>query len=907
MPWNYHYFLAMATIGGTIIGLFDANGKMMLDDLLKSLFGSKNDRELKRYRSKVELINALEPEIQALSDSELKAKTPYFRQKLEAGETLEDILPEAFAVVREASLRVLKMRHFDVQLIGGMALHEGKVAEMRTGEGKTLTATLPLYLNALVGNGAHLVTVNDYLARRDAEWMGRIYHFLGMTVGVIQHGLNDDQRREAYACDITYCTNNELGFDYLRDNMKWSLEDFTQRGFAYAIVDEVDSILIDEARTPLIIAGSSEEDTSKYYRIDGVIPKLKKDVDYKVDEKDRQVMLTDEGTRHAEKLLGVANLYDPSAIDTLHGLNQALMAHNLYKLDVEYMIRPKEEGKGKEIVIVDEFTGRMMPGRRWSNGLHQAIEAKEGVEVNAENQTLATVTFQNFFRMYKKLAGMTGTAETEATELLQIYKLEVIIVPTNMEMIRTDYADIIYSSKKGKKKAIVEEIKELHAKGQPILVGTASIESSEDLSDDLKRAKIPHVVLNAKHHEREAEIIAQAGRKGAVTIATNMAGRGTDIILGGNPEGLAKIDAKKRKIELYDEDGRNTPEYDKLINSMEKQTSAEHVEVVGLGGLHILGTERHESRRIDNQLRGRSGRQGDPGSSRFYLSLEDDLMRIFGGERLKAIMGTLGMNDDEPIEAGMVTRAIEKSQKRVETQHFEIRKHLLEYDDVMNKQRIFFYGLRTEILKGNTKEYVLRVAAEIAEGLVHDHLSQKGEKDIEEFKERVEQLFAMYNLDFNAFGAMTQAEATSSLTKIVHDAYLDKERRLGSEEVLRWHERVATLQIIDSAWKRHLLVMDHLKEAIGFRGYGQKDPLVEYKRESYEYFETMRFGYEDEIISYLYRVEPQYNPTQDEPPKRPEPDDPDDPTPNETFTDKSATGGIQRVMRFQIGGHEDDD
>jgi len=883
---------------------------MMLDNLLKSLIGSKNDRELKRYRSKVELINALEPEIQALSDAELKAKTPFFRERLEAGETLEDLLPEAFAVVREASLRVLKMRHFDVQLIGGMALHEGKVAEMRTGEGKTLTATLPLYLNALASKGAHLVTVNDYLAKRDAEWMGRIYHFLGMTVGVIQHGLSDDQRRAAYACDITYCTNNELGFDYLRDNMKWSLEDFTQRGFVYAIVDEVDSILIDEARTPLIIAGSSEEDTSKYYRIDGVIPKLKKDVDYKVDEKDRQVMLTDEGTRHAEKLLGVANLYDPSAIDTLHGLNQALMAHNLYKLDVEYMIRPKEEGKGKEIVIVDEFTGRMMPGRRWSNGLHQAIEAKEGVEVNAENQTLATVTFQNFFRMYKKLAGMTGTAETEATELLQIYKLEVIIVPTNMDMIRTDYADIIYSSKKGKKKAIVEEIKELHAKGQPILVGTASIESSEDLSDELKRAKIPHVVLNAKHHEREAEIIAQAGRKGAVTIATNMAGRGTDIILGGNPEGLAKIDAKKRKIELYDEDGRNTPEYDKLISSMEKQTSAEHVEVVGLGGLHILGTERHESRRIDNQLRGRSGRQGDPGSSRFYLSLEDDLMRIFGGDRLKAIMGTLGMNDDEPIEAGMVTRAIEKSQKRVETQHFEIRKHLLEYDDVMNKQRIFFYGTRTEILKGNTKEYVLRVAEEIVEGLVHDHLSQKGEKDIEGFKERFEQLFAMYNLDFNSFGAMAQAEATSSLIKIVHDAYLDKERRLGSAEVLRWHERVAILQIIDSAWKRHLLVMDHLKEAIGFRGYGQKDPLVEYKRESYEYFENMRFGYEDEIISYLYRVEPQPAYISEESaPQHGEAAnqiEPDDQAPNETFTDKSAAGGIQRVMRFQIGGHEDD-
>jgi preprotein translocase subunit SecA len=881
----------------------------MIDNLLKKLIGSKNDRELRRYWSKVERINELEPSMKALSDAELRGLTPVFRERLAKGETLEDILPEAFAAVRETSLRVLKMRHFDVQLIGGMALHEGKVAEMRTGEGKTLTATLPLYLNALAGQGAHLVTVNDYLAKRDAEWMGRIYNFLGMSVGVIQHGLLDDQRRHAYACDVTYCTNNELGFDYLRDNMKWSLEEFTQRGFVFAIVDEVDSILIDEARTPLIIAGSSEEDTSKYYRIDGLIPKLKVNDDYKVDEKDRQVTLTDSGIHHAEKLLGVPNLYDPSAIDTLHGLSQALMAHNLYKLDVEYMIRPKEDGKGKEIVIVDEFTGRMMPGRRWSNGLHQAIEAKEGVEVNAENQTLATVTFQNFFRMYKKLAGMTGTAETEATELLQIYKLEVIIVPTNMPMVRRDYADVIYSTKKGKKAAIVEEIKELHAKGQPILVGTASIESSEDLAADLKKARIPHVVLNAKHHEREAEIIAQAGRKGSVTIATNMAGRGTDIILGGNAEGLAKIDAKKRKIELYSEDGRNTPEFDALVESMGKQTLAEHVDVVEVGGLHILGTERHESRRIDNQLRGRSGRQGDPGSSRFYLSLEDDLMRIFGGERLKSIMATLGMKDDEPIEAGMVTRAIEKSQKRVETQHFEIRKHLLEYDDVMNKQRIFFYGLRTEILKGNTKEYVLRVASEVVEGLVHDYLPQKGERDMEAFKERVEQLFAM-GVHFGSFETMPQQEATEALTKAVHASYLDKERRLGSEDILRWHERVAILQIIDSAWKRHLLVMDHLKEAIGFRGYGQKDPLVEYKRESYEYFENMRFGYEDEIISYLYRVEPQPASAPDEPPppsvgaRQAEEQDQDGLM--ESYTDKSNPNGIQRVMRFNVGGAGDE-
>ena len=879
----------------------------MIERILKKLIGSKNERELKRMWARVQAINALEPQVQALTDEQLKAETPRLREKLAQGATLEDILPEAFAACREASRRVLKMRHFDVQLVGGIVLHEGKVSEMRTGEGKTLTATLPLYLNALAGKGAHLVTVNDYLARRDAEWMGRVYHFLGMSVGVIQHGLDDDQRRKAYACDITYCTNNELGFDYLRDNMKWDLEEFTQRGFAYAIVDEVDSILIDEARTPLIIAGASEEDTSKYYRIDAIVPKLKLDVDYKVDEKDRQVMLTDEGIRKAEKLLGVANLYDPNAIDTLHGLNQALHAHSLYKRDVDYMVRPKEDGRGHEIVIVDEFTGRMMPGRRWSNGLHQAIEAKEGVEVNAENQTLATVTFQNFFRMYKRLAGMTGTAETEAKELLEIYKLEVVIVPTNMPMIRKDFADVVYATKTGKTKAIVEEIKELHAKGQPILVGTVSIEASESLSEELKLAKIKHVVLNAKHHEKEAEIVTQAGRKGAVTIATNMAGRGTDIVLGGNAEGLAKMEAKRRNIPLYDEDGRNTKEFDTLVAEMEKQTAAEHIEVVEAGGLHILGTERHESRRIDNQLRGRSGRQGDPGSSRFFLSLEDDLMRIFGGERIKGMMTTLGMNDDEPIEAGMVTRAIERSQKRVETHHFEIRKHLLEYDDVMNKQRIFFYGLRTDILKGNTKEYVLRIAGEIVEGLVNDYFPEKGAKDLEGFKERFEQLFAMGGVDAEALASLSQAEASEQLTKLVQGVYMEKEGRLGDENILRWHERVAILQIIDSAWKRHLLVMDHLKEAIGFRGYGQKDPLVEYKRESYEYFENMRFGYEDEIISYLFRVEPQPAYVPEEEFFR-EPSDIHEMGPDEqgVVVEVSGESDVKRVLRFSAGGLDDD-
>jgi preprotein translocase subunit SecA len=878
----------------------------MLDQILKKIIGSKNDRELKRLWARVQEINVLEPGIKALSDDELRAKTPYLKEKLAAGATVDDILPEAFAVCREASKRVLKMRHFDVQLIGGMVLHEGKVAEMRTGEGKTLTATLALYLNALTGHGAHLVTVNDYLARRDAEWMGRLYTWLGLSVGVIQHGLTDDQRREAYASDITYATNNELGFDYLRDNMKWDLADFTQRGFPYAIVDEVDSILIDEARTPLIIAGSSEEDTSKYFVIDALVPKLVRDVDYKVDEKDRQVMLTDDGIRHAEALLGVPNLYDPSAIETLHGLSQALLAHNLYKLDVDYMVKPKEDGKGLEVVIVDEFTGRMMPGRRWSNGLHQAIEAKEGVEVNAENQTFATVTFQNFFRMYKKLGGMTGTAETEAAELHQTYKLDVVIVPTNQPMIRADYQDVIYASAKGKAAAIVEEIKRLNTIGQPMLVGTASIESSEAVSELLKTAKLRHVVLNAKHHEKEAEIIAQAGRKGSVTIATNMAGRGTDILLGGNPEGLAKLEAKKRNIEFYDLDGKETPEFTALVEEMAIQTEAEKKEVISLGGLHILGTERHESRRIDNQLRGRAGRQGDPGSSRFFLSLEDDLMRIFGGDKMKSLMATLGASDDEPIEAGMVSRAIEKSQKRVEMQNFEIRKHLLEYDDVMNKQRIFFYNLRTDILKGNTKEYMLRVSAEIAEGLCNDYLLDKGERDTDAFKERVEQLFTLTGTEIDDISKMPMAQAIDALATVVQENYLGKDERLGGEG-MRSYERWSILQIIDSAWKRHLLVMDHLKEAIGFRGYAQRDPLVEYKKESYEYFEQMRFGYEDEIVSYLFRVEPQ-------PSYVPDDDFFREPNviemgPDETGTLVTTSGGqngeaVQRVMRFNVGGVE---
>jgi preprotein translocase subunit SecA len=878
----------------------------MLNGFIKKLIGSKNDRELKRLWARVQIINAFESEISKLSDSELKEKTTYFKNLLANQATLEDILPEAFAVVREASKRVLRMRHFDVQLIGGMVLHGGAVAEMRTGEGKTLTATLPLYLNGLTGRGSHLVTVNDYLASRDAKWMGRLYNWLGLSVGVVQHGLTDDERRKAYSCDITYATNNEIGFDYLRDNMKWALEDCTQRDFVFAIVDEVDSILIDEARTPLIIAGSSEDDTSKYFRISRVVPSLVQDKDFVLDEKDRQITLTDEGVRHAERLLGITNLYDPSSIETLHGINQSLLAHNLYRRDVDYMVRDKEDRSGLEVVIVDEFTGRIMPGRRWSNGLHQAIEAKEGVEVNAENQTLATVTFQNFFRMYEKLSGMTGTAETEARELLQTYNIEVVVIPTNMPMIRTDFADSVYATKAGKKRAIVEEIKKLHSAGQPVLVGTASIESSEELSEAIKVANITHVVLNAKHHAKEAEIIAQAGRKGAVTIATNMAGRGTDIVLGGNPEGLAQIEAENRGIVLYGEDGKETAEFIELVTTTTNQTAMERQEVIRLGGLHILGTERNESRRIDNQLRGRAGRQGDPGTSRFYLSLEDDLMRIFGGDRIKSLMSTMGMVDDEPIEAGIVTRAIERSQRRVESHNFEIRRHLLEYDDVMNKQRIFFYGLRREILKGNTKKYVLRIAAEIVEGLVNEYLSASTSRDIYGFVDRIEQLFAV-RIEPEAISALSCKDVENFITKKVQETYKNKEKRLNNKDIMRWHERVAILQIIDHAWKCHLLVMDHLKEAIGFRGYSQKDPLVEYKRESYDYFEQMRFGYEDEVISYLYRVEPQDDSViNGNSSSRDSIDEYEVRLSGKEFSldeDKSSNT-VKRVMRFSAGGIE---
>src|SRR5216684_1979687 len=686
----------------------------MLDTILAKTFGTKHEREVKAMRPVIAAIGELEPRMKELSDQELAAQTVAFREQLAQGASLEDLLIPAFATVREAGKRVLNMRHFDVQLMGGIVLHRGKIAEMKTGEGKTLVATLPVYLNALTGRGVHVVTVNDYLARRDAEWMGRLYKFLGLTVGVIQNPHGDRERQEAYGCDVTYGTNNEYGFDYLRDNMKFDLESMVQRDPVYAIVDEVDSILIDEARTPLIISGPSEERPDKYYSVDRIVPRLVKEKDYQVDEKQHTAVLTEDGVLHAEKLLGVNNLYDPDNMDTLHAVQQALRAHTLYKLDVEYVV------KDGEVLIVDEFTGRLMPGRRWSDGLHQAVEAKEGVKIEAENQTLATITFQNLFRMYEKLAGMTGTADTEAAEFDKIYNLEVVVIPPNRQMVRKDQADLVYRTEREKFSAIVEEIKVLNEKGQPALVGTISIEKSEALSTALKRKGVPHVVLNAKYHEREAEIIAQAGRKAAVTIATNMAGRGTDILLGGNPEFVTRQQCLAEEIaerlpkgeERFVEDEQfvyffhidafyRVPKvaYERIFEHFKKQCEKEHDEVVALDGLHIVATERHEARRIDNQLRGRAGRQGDPGASRFYLSLEDDLMRIFGSDRISGLMQRLGMEEGVPIEHGMVTRAIERAQKQVEAQNFSVRKHLLEYDDVMNKQRENIYALRRQILE----------------------------------------------------------------------------------------------------------------------------------------------------------------------------------------------------------------
>jgi preprotein translocase subunit SecA len=977
---------------------------------LGKVVGTKNERELKRLGGPVHAINALEPEMQQLPDSEFPLRTQQLKERLASGEPLDNLLPEAFALCREAGRRTLNMRHFDVQLIGGMALHEGKIAEMKTGEGKTLVATLPVYLNALGGEGVHVVTVNDYLARRDAAWMGPIYRLLGLTVGVIVHDLEDDERRAAYRCDVAYGTNNEFGFDYLRDNMKFDLADYVQRVHHYAIVDEVDSILIDEARTPLIISGSSDESTDKYNRADKVIPRLVSGTDYEVDEKHRQATLTESGIAKAEKLLGLENLYDPANMEWIHGVYQALKGHTLFKRDRDYVV------KDNEVVIVDEFTGRLMPGRRWSDGLHQAIEAKEGVKVEKENQTLATITFQNYFRMYKKLAGMTGTAETEAAEFEKIYNLEVVIIPTNRTLIRHEFRDVVYRTEGEKFNAVLEEIKEYHLRGEPVLVGTIAIEKSERLSAQLRKSGVlparlqevakavgldgpklrlwaerlaqshsqalewliragvsastvkellgqgryralatggngtrrafleavlkrapkgypyaappapdetilpqllplmngtdgkvlplldylieircrparlvealglketKHNILNAKQHEREALIVAQAGRVGAVTVSTNMAGRGTDILLGGNPEFLAREEFRKAPekyrgqgvdpepperppegspdavfqpyVEAY---SRWRQQWNEFVNRFKTVTDAEHDEVVGLAGLHILGTERHEARRIDNQLRGRAGRQGDPGSSRFYLSLEDDLLRIFAGERISGIMHKLGMEEGVPIESRMITRRIQAAQRAVEAQNFEARKHLLEYDDVMNKQRETIYGLRRQLLEGqDQKDYVLDAANRVVEWLVGTFCPKDQHADQWNVNGLRTEMWGRFGIDLRQHELPLDPklldQLADELKRLVRERYEEREQ-VWSAERMRLHERMIMLQVVDGQWKDHLLTMDHLKEGIGLRGYGQRDPLVEYKRESFDMFEGMMDRVEDETLRYLF-------------------------------------------------------
>jgi preprotein translocase subunit SecA len=811
----------------------------MFKTIFSNIIGTKHDREMKRIQPLVDKINALESSMKALTDDQLKAKTPEFKARLQKGETLDNILPEAFAVCREASSRVLGMRHYDVQLIGGIVLNRGEIAEMRTGEGKTLVATLPVYLNALTGKGVHLVTVNDYLVRRDAEWMGRLYSWLGLTTGIIVHGLNDQQRKEMYNCDITYCTNNELGFDYLRDNMKFDLNDYVQRPHHFAIVDECDSILIDEARTPLIISGPGEASTDKYYQVNAVIPHLKRDVHFTMEEKTKTVSLTEEGNAKVEELLQVGNLYDPQNIELLHHVYQGLKAHYLYRLDVEYMI------KDGEIVIVDEFTGRLMPGRRWSDGLHQAIEAKEGVEVKSENQTLATITFQNYFRMYEKLSGMTGTADTEAVEFDKIYSLGVNVIPTNKPIQREDHEDVVYKSEEAKFKAITAYIKEKAERGQPVLVGTASIEKSELLSAWLKKGNIRHEVLNAKQHEREAEIVAQAGRKGSVTIATNMAGRGTDIMLGGNADMMAK------RIVGNDD----TPEYEAELARLKVQVEAERAVVRELGGLCIVGTERHESRRIDNQLRGRSGRQGDPGESRFFLSLEDNLMRIFNGERIQKIMGMLNIPEDEPITARMVTNAIEGAQRKVEGHNFDIRKNLMEYDSVMNMQRNAIYGMRRKVLEGaEIERTVLDMLSDVVSSLLDTYVAEDGRKEnwsLDGLNNSLSQTFG-FKIDFSNIPPVSEhiIKAVSDGVKMIYER---QKQSMGP--FFEQLEKMVLLQAIDQHWKNHLLVIDHLKEGIGLRGYAQKDPLVEYKKEAFDAFERLNDVIKKDAIEKIMRVQ----------------------------------------------------
>ena len=824
----------------------------------RKIFGSKNEREIKRLRPDVDEINRLEPEISALSDDELRAKIAEWKANISAIEDREEreeamleILPPVFAVVREASKRTIGQRHFDVQLIGGMMLHQGRIAEMKTGEGKTLVATLPAVLNALSGRGVHVVTVNDYLARRDSEWMGRIYNFLGLTVGVVVHGVTDQERKLAYRADITHGQNNEFGFDYLRDNMKFNIEDYVQREHNFAIVDEVDSILIDEARTPLIISGASEESTDTYYVVDRVIPRLKAEEHYTIDEKMRTVALTEDGVTRVEQLLGVENLYDPRNILLLHHANQGLRAHTLFKRDVDYVVK---EG---EVIIVDEFTGRLMPGRRWSDGLHQAVEAKENVKIESENQTLATITFQNYFRMYKKLSGMTGTADTESVEFKEIYGLDVVVIPTNQPMIRIDNHDVVYKTEDEKFDAVIEEISDCHERGQPVLVGTVSIEKSERVAEKLKKTSVKHYVLNAKNHEREAEFVAQAGRFGAVTISTNMAGRGTDIVLGGNPEFMAAAEVGTKEP--------SDPNFQAALAKYVEQCKAEREKVLEAGGLHILGTERHESRRIDNQLRGRSGRQGDPGSSRFYMSLEDDLLRIFGADRLKGLMGRIGMEDNEPIEHRWISKAIENAQKKVESHNFDIRKHLLEYDDVMNKQREVVYHRRRELLSGaSLKADVL----DMCDALIEEIAAAHGNNEIDpaewDWKAIDDAFFKQFKFR-PGFNAQTEIEGNAIHgsddlidigTERVHQLYDQRETEF-TEPVMRQIEKIVMLQTLDALWKDHLLAMDHLKEGIGLRGYAQVNPLTEYQKEGFTMFEALMAVMQQDVVEKVFSVQVQ--------------------------------------------------
>jgi preprotein translocase subunit SecA len=858
------------------------------------MLGTKNERELKKLRPLVSRVAELEPRMKALSDADFPRLTAEWKQQVrEHGRSLDDLMPEVFALVREAGVRSLGMRHFDVQLIGGAVLHSGRIAEMKTGEGKTLVATLPSVLNALSGRGVHVVTVNDYLARRDSEWMGRLYRFCGLTTGVIVHGLTDRERQDAYHADITYGQNNEFGFDYLRDNMKFRLQDYVQGELNFAIVDEVDSILIDEARTPLIISGPSDESSDLYYRVNQVIPSMIRDQDFTVDEKSRTIVMSDSGVEKMEKKLGVQNLYDPNSIETLHHVEQALRAHHLYRNEVDYVV------KNGEVLIVDEFTGRLMPGRRWSDGLHQAVEAKEGVKIEAENQTLATISFQNYFRMYSKLAGMTGTADTEAEEFAKTYNLDVVVVPTNKKNVRKDAEDVVYKTEREKFGALCDEIEARHKKGQPVLVGTVSVAKSEVVSSLLKRRGVPHDVLNAKHHQREAEIVAQAGRKGSVTISTNMAGRGTDIVLGGNAEMMAKHEVGPEPdlpMEGETEEAflaRRAEWATRLAETAERlkqQTAAEHEEVVGLGGLHIVGTERHESRRIDNQLRGRAGRQGDPGSSIFYLSLEDELMRIFGSERIQGLMGRMGMKEGEQIEHPWLTKAIEGAQKKVEAHNFDIRKSLLEYDDVMNQQRRSIYRLRRMVLgfgagvpvveydedlktkKKTRREQVFTWAdqrdhvLDLVEDLVIDMVGASCPNRVADWN--LDGLAAMVREQFGVDmkfappagkAADARREIEEQVYSVVEKLYRQKEGELSVDgegvPVLRRYEQWLYLQAIDQQWKDHLLSMDHLRQGIGLRGYGQKDPKQEYKKEGYEMFVQMTWRVKSAVVGNLLRLQ----------------------------------------------------